>query len=208
MSQCALAERTAAPVAAATVPPRSAATDVTRYENSAATATRDDRAFDELHTEHRGALYGFLVKLTGDWHRAEDLVQETMVRAWRHFDTLDAARPSARPWLLTVGRRLTIDAHRARTARPQEVRDEEFATAATDDDPIDRHLTAMDVRQAVQNLNPAHRDVLVEMYFHGLSVAECAEKLGIPEGTVKSRSFYALKSLRQTLEGYNQPLKA
>jgi RNA polymerase sigma-70 factor (ECF subfamily) len=167
----------------------------------------DERAIVDLHVEHRNALFGFLTKLTGDRHRAEDLVQETMVRAWRNLETLESGT-SARPWLLTVARRLTIDAHRARMARPAEIQDEELAYAATDDDPIERNLTALDVRQAMHNLTPSHRDVLVEMYYHSLSVAEIAEKLGIPEGTVKSRAHYALKSLRQNLHGYSHAVAA
>jgi RNA polymerase sigma-70 factor (ECF subfamily) len=207
MPQCALAKRTAAPLPADTASQRRAAA-LAEYRTSAEAANAAERAVVEMHIEHRSALFGFLLTLTGDRHRAEDLVQETMVRAWRHRETVDGSHASALPWLLTISRRLAIDAHRARMARPHEVSAEELLNTAPPDDAIERNLTALDVREAVRNLHPTQREVLVERYFHGLSVAEIAEKLDIPEGTVKSRCYYALRSLRKTLRSYGRPLAA
>jgi RNA polymerase sigma-70 factor (ECF subfamily) len=206
MSKCVLAERTAALLAPGTESPRRAAAPA-NIRDSTEASTIDERAVIEMHTEHRNALYGFLVKLTGDRHRAEDLVQETMVRAWRHPETANGSHTSVRPWLLTVGRRLAIDAHRARMARPSEVCDEVLLATTPVEDPVERNLTALDVREAVRNLNPLHREVVIEMYFHGLTVAETAEKLAIPQGTVKSRCYYGLRSLREALHGYGRPLE-
>jgi RNA polymerase sigma-70 factor (ECF subfamily) len=210
MTQCALAERTTAaplsPVPVTAPPPRAAAP--ANHGNSTEAATIDERAVIEMHAEHRKALYGFLVKLTGDQDLAEDLVQEAMLRAWRNLGTLNGSHGSLRPWLLTVARRLAIDAHRVRMARPSEVSDEVLVATARVDDPIERNLTAMDVRKAVRKLDPAHREVVVEMYLHGLSVAKTAEKLGIPEGTVKSRCYYGLRSLRKMLKDYGRQREA
>lgn len=110
---------------------------------------------------------------------------------------------SVRPWLLTVGRRLAIDARRARQARPAEVGDAVLENASpVCADHAERAAATLDVREAVKTLTPEHREVLVLVYFQGASVAEAAEALGIPPGTVKSRAYYALRALRRVLPGY------
>lgn len=82
----------------------------------------DPEALAELQRDHGRALFGFLLGLTaGDAQRAEDLVQETLVRLWQHPEVLASSHDSMRPWLFTVARRLAIDARRARLSRPQEV---------------------------------------------------------------------------------------
>ncbi|MFI5806229.1 sigma-70 family RNA polymerase sigma factor [Streptomyces sp. NPDC051561] len=165
----------------------------------------DERALAALQQEHGTALLGFLLGLThGDRQRAEDLVQETLVRAWQHPEALDSDHDSMRPWLFTVGRRLAIDARRARKARPSEVGAEVLAQSATPEDLAERSATELDVRQALRALRSEHREVLVQVYFRGRSVAEASTALGIPEGTVKSRTYYALRALRGVLPGYEE----
>ncbi|MFF5447877.1 sigma-70 family RNA polymerase sigma factor [Streptomyces sp. NPDC012888] len=169
----------------------------------------DAEALAELQREHGRALFGFLLGLThGDAQRAEDLVQETLVRAWQHPEALESAHASIRPWLFTVGRRLAIDARRARLSRPQEVAQEELDQAPVAADPVGCAVTAIDVRRAVGSLGPEHREVLVQVYFRDRSVAEAARELGIPAGTVKSRTHYALRALRRDLCGYGYGLGA
>ncbi|GGX87185.1 sigma-70 family RNA polymerase sigma factor [Streptomyces minutiscleroticus] len=162
-----------------------------------------------VQREHGAPLFALLLRLSdGDRQRAEDLVQETLVRAWQHPEALRAADfDSVRPWLLTVGRRLAIDARRARRARPAEVGDAVLENARVAADHAERSAAALDVREAVRTLTPEHRDVLVEVYFRGASVAEAAASLGIPPGTVKSRAYYALRALRRVLPGYATDLR-
>lgn len=157
-----------------------------------------------LQREHGRPLFALLLRLCdGDRQRAEDLVQETLVRAWQHPEALRAENfDSVRPWLLTVGRRLAIDARRARQARPPEVGDAVLENARVISDHAERAAATLDVREAVKTLTPEHREVLVLVYFQGASVAEAATALGIPPGTVKSRAFYALRALRRVLPGY------
>ncbi|MGG8405679.1 sigma-70 family RNA polymerase sigma factor [Streptomyces sp. 12297] len=156
-----------------------------------------------LQRDHGRALFGFLLGLThGDAQRAEDLVQETLVRAWQHPEAWHTSHASMRPWLFTVGRRLAIDARRARLSRPQEVEAESLELTAAVEDRVTGAVTAIDVRRAVSSLGPEHREVLVEVYFRDRSVTEAARRLGIPAGTVKSRTHYALRALRQGLAGY------
>ncbi|MFE3516699.1 sigma-70 family RNA polymerase sigma factor [Streptomyces sp. NPDC059166] len=168
------------------------------------TATTDERVLAELQRDHGPALLHFLLGLTfGDRQRAEDLAQETLVRAWQHPEAFDAAYDSMRPWLFTVARRLAIDARRSRQARPTEVGDAVLESTPAPGDTADAAVHALDVRAAVRTLSPEHRAVLVQIYFRGLSVGETARVLGIPAGTVKSRSYYALRVLNRTLTGYS-----
>lgn len=162
-----------------------------------------------LQREHGRPLFALLLRLCdGDRQRAEDLVQETLVRAWQHPEALRAdAFESVRPWLLTVARRLAIDARRARQARPAEVGDAVLESARVCADHAERSAATVDVREAVKTLTPEHREVLVLVYFQGASVAEAAKTLGIPPGTVKSRAYYALRALRRVLPGYAADLR-
>jgi RNA polymerase sigma-70 factor (ECF subfamily) len=160
----------------------------------------DDEALRRLWDEHAGALFGFVLRLTGgDRGRAEDVVQETMLQAWRHPEALDPARGPLRPWLLTVARRLAIDQHRARQARPPEVGDDGLDGLAADDG-IDAALDRWLITDALGTLTAEHREALVHTYYAGRTVTEAAVVLGIPPGTVKSRVFYGLRALRLALE--------
>jgi RNA polymerase sigma-70 factor (ECF subfamily) len=158
-----------------------------------------DEAFVRaLYSEHGGALLRYSLHLTGgDTQRAEDLVQETIVRAWRHPEAL-AGRP-ARPWLFAVARNLAVDAYRARQSRPPEVGQAVLDTVPADDE-ADRTLESWAVAEALAALRPDHRKVIVETYYRGCTVAEAAAALGIPPGTVKSRTYYALKALKLALQ--------
>jgi len=170
---------------------------------NAGTAPRAGRVADEafvraLYAEHGGALLRYALHLTGgDRQRAEDLVQETIVRAWRHPEAL-ADRP-ARPWLFAVARNLAVDSYRARQARPPETGQAALELLPSGDD-ADRTLESWAVADALASLRPDHRRVIVETYYRGCSVAEAAATLGIPAGTVKSRTFYALKALKLALQ--------
>jgi RNA polymerase sigma-70 factor (ECF subfamily) len=153
-----------------------------------------------LHAEHGDALFAHALRLNGgDRQRAEDLVQETLLRAWQHPEALDPARGSVRAWLFTTARNLAIDNWRRRSARVGEV-----ITDAPPELPLadetDRAVESWVVSEALARLSPQHREVLVECYYQGRSVNEAASRLGVPPGTVKSRTYYALRSLKLVLE--------
>jgi RNA polymerase sigma-70 factor (ECF subfamily) len=122
-----------------------------------------------------------------------------MLRAWSNIDGLHPDIGKLRPWLFTVARRLAIDAGRARLARPKETHAVDMEVLPTSDDPIDRMLGADAVKTALAHISPKHRHVIIEVYYRGRSAAETAVALGIPEGTVKSRTYHALRSLRAVL---------
>jgi RNA polymerase sigma-70 factor (ECF subfamily) len=182
---------------------------MTAGSTTPATGTTAEHELAELQREHGRPLFALLLRLSdGDRQRAEDLVQETFVRAWQHPEALRAPDfDSVRPWLLTVGRRLAIDARRARQARPTEVADPVPENARVIADHAEQAAATLDVRRAVKTLTPEHREVLVQVYFRGASVAEAARTLGIPPGTVKSRAYYALRALRRVLPGYAADLR-
>ncbi|MFD4577877.1 sigma-70 family RNA polymerase sigma factor [Streptomyces sp. NPDC058417] len=136
--------------------------------------------------------------LNGDSHRAQDLVQEAMLRAWRHADILDPDAEGVRPWLVTVLRNLVIDDHRARQARPKETADTVLSDMQGSDH-VEGYLNKKVVREALGDLSVQHREILVHVHYMDLSVAQAAQALGIPSGTVKSRTHLALKSLRAAL---------
>jgi RNA polymerase sigma-70 factor, ECF subfamily len=139
--------------------------DVLKGVPNAGTEPRSGRAADEafvraLYAEHGGALLRYALHLTGgDRQRAEDLVQETIVRAWRHPEAL-ADRP-ARPWLFAVARNLAVDSYRARQARPPETGQAALEMLPADDD-ADRTLESWAVADALASLRPDHRRVIVE----------------------------------------------
>lgn len=152
-----------------------------------------------LHDEHGQALWSYVVGLTnGDRAKAQDVVQETMLRAWRNPQVLSQATGSARGWLFTVAKRIVIDEWRTARARRERVTDsapEQSVPDATDH-ALDHHL----VIAAMQHLSPEHRAVLHECYFRGSSVTQAVTALGVPAGTIKSRTHYALRALRLALD--------
>jgi RNA polymerase sigma-70 factor, ECF subfamily len=167
---------------------------------SGAPVATDEALLRRLWDEHAGPLLGFVLRLNGgDRGAAEDVLQETLLQAWRHQEALDPARGPLRPWLLTVARRLVIDQYRARRARPPEVGDARLCELAADDG-IDAALDRWLVADALSSLSPAHREALLHTYYAGRTVTEAAVILGVPPGTVKSRVFYALKALKLALE--------
>jgi RNA polymerase sigma-70 factor (ECF subfamily) len=154
-----------------------------------------------LHDEHGEALQAYAQRLCqGDRQRAEDLVQETLLRAWRHPTSMDPAHGSVRAWLFTTLRNLAIDSWRRRGARVAEVITDQLPEPIPDLDETDRAVEAWTVADALNRLSPAHREVLMECFYQGRSVAEAAARLGVPVGTVKSRTHYALRALRVALE--------
>jgi RNA polymerase sigma-70 factor, ECF subfamily len=161
--------------------------------------TSDADLMRALHDQHAHALWSYAVHLTGgDRARAEDVVQETMLRAWKHPQVLDQSHGSARAWLFTVARRIVIDDWRTPRSRREVITAEppELQVA----DPNDRSADAAVVTTALMQLSVEHRQVLLECYYRGSSVAEAARRLGVPEGTIKSRAHYALRALRLALD--------
>jgi RNA polymerase sigma-70 factor (ECF subfamily) len=154
---------------------------------------------EQLHDEHAEVLWRFCLHLVGsDRARAEDVLQETLLRAWRNRTVLDRSPSAVRSWLFTVARNIVIDEWRSRRSR-SELSYADVPEAGREDD-SDQLLLSWVVAEAVTRLSAEHQAVLLECYYKGRPIAEAARRLGIPEGTVKSRTHYALRALKLTLE--------
>ncbi|HEX6130273.1 MAG TPA: sigma-70 family RNA polymerase sigma factor [Actinomycetota bacterium] len=164
-------------------------------------ALREEPGIRAAYAAHGGELYGFAVRSLGDAGLAEEAVQETFLRAWRHSDRFDPEVASLRTWLFAICRHVVIDLARRRAVRPPVV-DIAAADGAdpTTADEVDRALTAWQVEEALRRIGEDHRRVLTEVYYRARPYAEVAGELGVPVGTVKSRVYYGLRALRLALE--------
>lgn len=158
----------------------------------------DEQGLHAAFVAHGGELFGFARRSLGDPGAAEEVVQETFVRAWRARDRFDPSLGSLRTWLFAIARRLVIDHARARALRQADPLPDEVRLGA--DDGVERAMLGWQVEEAIRRLRPEHRQVLIETYYRARPGREVAKELGIPEGTVRSRLFYALQSLRLILE--------
>jgi RNA polymerase sigma-70 factor (ECF subfamily) len=161
-----------------------------------------DAVIRELYSDYAKALHGYVERFCADRTSADDIVQETFIRAWRHLPQLSADDRPIRPWLFRVARNLLIDASRAAQARPVTVPGQTAEEAGTDsglEEILDRQLVA----DALQHLSPAHQTVLVETFYRGGTTATVARELGIPHGTARSRLHYALDAMRKQLQEHD-----
>lgn len=153
-----------------------------------------------LYTEHYAVLLSFICRYVPDRHRAEDLVQETLLRAWRHIDHLEPDPVRTRSYLLTIARNVVTNAWRADQRRPHLVADDAAVEAVPSADNVDQLVEGWLVAEALERLSADHRAVVQAMYYEGQTVADAARQLSVPEGTVKSRAYYAVRALRQAFE--------
>lgn len=167
--------------------------------------TDAEARIEELKARHGRSLFKFLVRLTrGERYLAEDLLQETLIRAWRNIDRVPVQEENSRRWLFIVARRVAIDAARMRQSRPTEVNLLDLELISTPNPTTEAVLAADTLARAIRSLSREQRLILTELYIHGSSTKEAAHRLGIPLGTVKSRTFYALRSLRDALSATDQ----
>lgn len=160
-------------------------------------ATGDAAAWEPLVIEHQQAVFRLAYLFLGDADDAEDIAQETFLRAWDHLKQFDSTRP-LRPWLLSIAANLSHNRHRsagrylaaltrAFREQPKETLPDEQSAQNTEAD----HLW-----KAVQRLDHPDQQIVYLRYFLDLSVAETAETLQVADGTVKSRLSRALEKLR------------
>ncbi len=168
------------------------------------TETADEAGLREAFLAHGGELFGFARRSLNSKEYAEDAVQETFSRAWRSRSRFDPSLGSLRTWLFAIERRVILDLSAKRMKNSTFPLD--AAQEPLGEDHVERAMMGWQMESALARLDPEHRMVVTELYFNGRSGREVAELFGLPEGTVRSRAFYALRMLRILLEesGWDQ----
>ena len=157
---------------------------------------------EALRSAHGDALLGWAVNRFSDRRDAEEVVADTLVRAWQHHDQFDPTRGSERSWLFGIARNTAADHHRRdkRHLRSVPTAEPEDRAITDDADEIALLVESSYVREAVAALSAEHRAAIVDAYYRGHTANQIAERQGIAAGTAKSRLHYALKALRADLE--------
>ncbi|WP_404289412.1 sigma-70 family RNA polymerase sigma factor [Glutamicibacter arilaitensis] len=158
----------------------------------------DAQVVSDIYREHGQALRRFVLRVANNPDEAEDVVQETVLKVWMAAPVLTG---SLRSYLFATARNVIIDRHRRASARISasslgETDPEASSSSREISEALDRIL----MEEALLRLTFEHRTVVLHLHYLGSTVAQAAQDLGIPEGTVKSRAYYAMRSLRGILE--------
>lgn len=166
-------------------------------------AVADEAGLRAAFLAYGSELLGFARRSLRGLAAAEDVVQETFARAWRSRHRFDPELGSLRTWLFAIERRVLLDVV-ARQAR-QQTEPLADGDGAPLEDRVDAALLSWQLATVLERLDAEHRLVITELYFNGRTSREVSSLFGIPEGTVRSRAFYALRTLRGLLEdvGWN-----
>lgn len=164
----------------------------------AAVATGDEAAFSALYDRFARPLYALGLRWLQDVEDAEELVNDTLIRAWRQADRFDPARGRAGAWLFGIARHVAADRLRSRGRRP--VLSHEGAPEPIGHLDVDGLAEAWEIAAALERLPVVQREVLLLAYRDDLSQSQIADVLGVPLGTVKSRTYHALRGMAGLLE--------
>lgn len=167
-------------------------------------ALDDEEGVRQAYAAHGAELFRFALRALGDRGHAQDVVQETFVRAWRSRARFDPELASLRVWLFAIARNVVVDHGRRERVRPW-ARD--LVPPGADDrsgpaqpDASDRLLRGWVVEEALRRIGEDHRRAIIETYLRDRPYAEVAQEMGIPVATLRTRVFYALKALRVTMD--------
>ena len=163
------------------------------------TAGVDEEFARELSERYRPQLQGYVVRLTRDVQWAEDIVQASLVRAWRARDLLTQGEAATRSWLFTAAYRIFVDEYRSRSLRPVTLTGQEIADVDAGGDEVERLAWSITLEDALSTLSEPHRQAIVHVYYMNRTINEAASLLGVSPGTIKSRLYYALRALRRQL---------
>jgi RNA polymerase sigma-70 factor (ECF subfamily) len=164
--------------------------ELVRFKNGEPDAVR------AIYRRYGSLVFAVTVKTLGSRELAEEATQQTFVKAWRAAATVDTARDLG-PWLATIARRTAIDLHRREARRPTEPLDESALRAVPDSS--EEVFEVWTVRDAIDELPPVEQEVVRLQHLESLTQAEIADRLGVPVGTIKSRSFRAHRRLAARL---------
>jgi RNA polymerase sigma factor (sigma-70 family) len=169
--------------------------------------TGDEAAVREVYEQYGRLVFTVALRALGDRHLAEDATQQTFVQAWRAAAQFEPNRELA-PWLATIARRVAIDMLRRSARRPAtsiEVANVADSALVTMPPSAESIWETWQVRTAIDELDPGERDIVRLQHLDGFTHSEIAERLGVPVGTVKSRSFRAHTRLATRLRHLRDP---
>src|SRR5918998_191130 len=155
-------------------------------------AKGDDLALSELYDRYSRPVYATGIRLLGDAHLAEELVQDAFTNVWRRALSFDSSRASFATWLYRITRNRAVDLNRRRQARPLSAGEEPLRNVSGGPEP-EASVDGWDVARALSRIPEEHREVLILAYFEGLSQREISRR------TIKSRTTAALKRLHRSL---------
>jgi RNA polymerase sigma-70 factor (ECF subfamily) len=161
-------------------------------------AKGDDLALSELYDRYSRPVYATGIRLLGDAHLAEELVQDAFTNVWRRALSFDSSRASFATWLYRITRNRAVDLNRRRQVRPLSAGEEPLRNVSGGPEP-EGGVDGWDVARALSRIPDEHREVLTLAYFEGLSQREISRRTGVPLGTIKSRTTAALKRLHRSL---------
>ena len=161
-------------------------------------AEGDDRALSELYDRYSRPIYATGIRVLGDASLAEELVQDAFTSVWRAAGSFDPGRASFTTWLYRITRNRAVDLNRRRRVRPVSAGEEPLLNVSGGPEP-EGGVDGWDVARALSRIPDEHREVLTLAYFEGLSQREISHRIGVPLGTIKSRSTAALKRLHRSL---------
>lgn len=172
-----------------------------RSREAMSTMARDPRTFDvaRAYRDHGPAIFGFAVNAVRDRSLAEECLQETFVRAWRHRERFDERRGSERTWLFTIARRVLVDLIRSRDRRTALVV-RAGDPVEHDGRPMEQAVDRLALVEALARLTDAHREAVVAVTIGGASYQDVSDRTGVPVATLRTRMFHALRALRTHLQ--------
>lgn len=158
---------------------------------------QDKVAFAYLYDNYSGSLYGIVLKILNQEEEiAQDALQEAFVKIWRKANSYDQSKGSLFTWMLNIARNTAIDKLRSIKRTSIQSLDDNVGIV----DKQHNHTMNEDkigVKDVVEKLKPEHKTIIDLAYFGGYTQEEIAERLGMPLGTVKTRSRAALIELRK-----------
>jgi len=172
---------------------------------------RHEAALGELYNRYNGLVFSIALEIVGDRGLADDILQEVFASVWQKADSYRMDRGEVKVWLASLARHRAIDVRRKQDHCPEghtvDLATVDFSLAASTPDPEEAAAAALQeqrLREALHTLPAEQRQALQLAYFGGLTTKEIAERLGEPQGTIKTRIRLALLKLRQALEDAGQ----
>lgn len=171
---------------------------VYRWRRGSPDRGTDGQVLTMLYSAHADAVRRFVAGYVADAQHREDIVQETFARAWKNIDRIDTEQGNPRSFLFSIAHNTLVDQWRARSRRPEVLTDKDAAVAT--DDGVDKSLERILLAESMRRLSAEHREVIKALYFDDMTLAQAADRLGVAVGTIKSRSYHAVRALRAAFD--------